>query len=193
MEVLPRGPHDGKEAIWLDELVLHTIALNMTSACDLARLARVHAALQSAASLAARKKLQHILHRLQTTLPQQTWSESSCISALARWEAVETSNLLWFKADAHTLSLVQYGQSCQRYARAWVDLSASRCHAMTAAGKVPPMYNARAINGRGALEFTGASVLHTQPFSKPLQQPITIMVVARARGDTTIVDSLGYR
>jgi len=31
------------------------------------------------------------------------------------------------------------------------------------------------------------------PFSTPLPQPITIMVVARARGDTTIVDSLGSR
>ena len=46
------------------------------------------------------------------------------------------------------------------------------------------------VNGLGAMEFTGGEVLKTLPFAQPLQQPITLVVVARARGDTTIVDSL---
>ena len=54
----------------------------------------------------------------------------------------------------------------------------------------PPKFNPRAVNGLGAMEFAGGEVLKTLPFAQPLQQPITLVVVARARGDTTMVDSL---
>ena len=46
---------------------------------------------------------------------------------------------------------------------------------------------------QGAIDFTGRSVLATLPFSTPLPQPLTIMIVARARGDVTLVDSLTSR
>jgi len=54
-----------------------------------------------------------------------------------------------------------------------------------------PAYKPNAVNGHGCMEFDGASVLKTRPFAQPIPQPITIIVVARARGDTTIIDSLG--
>ena len=44
----------------------------------------------------------------------------------------------------------------------------------------PPKFNPRAVNGLGAMEFAGGEVLKTLPFAQPLQQPITLVVVARA-------------
>ena len=53
-----------------------------------------------------------------------------------------------------------------------------------------PAFRPDAINGHACFEFDGASVLKTKQFAQTLPQPITIMVVAKARGDTTIFDSL---
>jgi hypothetical protein len=57
----------------------------------------------------------------------------------------------------------------------------------------PPLYVPNSINGHASFEFDGSSVLKTVPFAEPLPQPITLMVVARAQGDTTIIDALGPR
>lgn len=57
----------------------------------------------------------------------------------------------------------------------------------------PPLYVPDSINGYASFEFDGSSVLKTSPFAEPLPQPITLMVVARAQGDTTIIDALGPR
>jgi len=53
-----------------------------------------------------------------------------------------------------------------------------------------PLLRECALNGHAAFVFDGNSVLKTPPFATPLPQPLTLMLVARARGDTTIVDSL---
>ena len=61
----------------------------------------------------------------------------------------------------------------------------------TATTQRMPTFRADAVNGHAAFDFDGASVLKTHAFAQALPQPITIMVVARLRGDTTICDSLG--
>ena len=55
----------------------------------------------------------------------------------------------------------------------------------------PPVFRPNVLNGCAAFEFDGTCVLKTRPFAQPLPQPITLIVVAKARGDTTIIDALG--
>ena len=52
-----------------------------------------------------------------------------------------------------------------------------------------PLFVPDCLGGIGALEF-GNSILQTAPFEQPLKQPVTLIVVAKCRGDTTICDSL---
>ncbi|KAL1515687.1 hypothetical protein AB1Y20_002304 [Prymnesium parvum] len=191
MEVVPKGRHGRREPRWLDELILQTIALSVDGSRGLAKLACVCAPLRAAARGVAATQLQQLLHRLQTALPSLALDDESPVVTLARWEAWAASNVLWFQANLQTLTMARFGGSCQRAVRAWADMSGGRHDAAAVANKSLPVYNECAINGHGALEFSGQSVLHTQAFGKPLPQPITIVVVARARGDTTIVDSLG--
>jgi len=186
------GPHGRREAIWVDELVLEVIALSLSSSRDLAKVARVCLPLKSAATDVAERKLQVLLHRLQTALPPCSPKRSSPIATLCRWEDVAASNILWFQASEKALKL-QPGHSGQASVRGCTDLSGRGHNAAPAPDKGTPQFNPSAINGHGALEFHGAALLRTTPFTAPLAQPITIIVVARARGDTTIVDSLGAR
>merc|ERR1719174_3664633 len=111
----------------------------------------------------------------------------SWISQLREWELMYASNLLWLQADAEHLSLVQQGD--QRYVKRCADIS-GHGHFASMYQRMPA-FKPDGANGMGSFEFDGASVLKTRPFAEPLQQPITLMVVSRARGDTTIVDSLG--
>ena len=69
MELAPRGPFFRKEWIWVDELVLETLAASLNSARELTKLARICTALKGAATSVARRKLQALLHRMQTALP----------------------------------------------------------------------------------------------------------------------------
>ena len=192
MEVTPAGTHGRSDALWMDELVLETLVLSLDSARELAGIARVCMPLKAAASDIAARKLRALLSRLQTALPPCSPERASPVTTLRRWEALAASNLLWFQADERALSL-QPGKQGQALVRGVADLSGRKHNATAAADKAPPQFNPCAINGNGAIEFSGSSVLRTLPFSTPLPQPITVMVVARARGDTTIVDSLGTR
>ena len=54
-----------------------------------------------------------------------------------------------------------------------------------------PEFRNNSVNGHPTIEFDGGSILKTRAFPEALPQPITLMIVARARGDCTMVDSLG--
>lgn len=192
MDVSPLPSLGGRQPLWLDDLVLAEICRSASSPAHLARIAAICSPLKLAATRAARKRLHRLLERLEVALPSCAPEHSFPIVALMRWEAFEVSNVLWYRADELFISSVM-GSSSRKYVKTWMDRSGHNLRATAVADKGAPLFNACAINGHGALEFSGSSVLQSQPFSKPLPQPITIMVVARARGDTTIVDSLGSR
>jgi len=194
MEVTPIGRHGRIATLWLDELVLEGVCASLGTARELAKVARICKPLKAATVDVGSRRLRATLRRLQAALPSPTVLCSSVIPTLCRWERLDASTILWFQANERALSLLpaKPGQAAG-HVRTWTDQSGRNHVATTGADKVPPVYNPSAINGHGALDFSGASVMRTLPFTTPLPQPITIMVVARARGDTTIVDSLGTR
>ena len=115
------------------------------------------------------------------------FERGSYIQQLAEWEALSAANQVWLQADPGKVVLVQQGElSLVRRAN---DLSGHN-NAAIMHHRMPTLRE-DAVNGHHAFEFDGASVLKTRPFAQPLAQPVTLVVVARARGDTTIVDSLG--
>jgi hypothetical protein len=110
----------------------------------------------------------------------------SWITMLREWEALEAKNLVWLQAEDEHTTLATQGE--QTFVKQAHDRSGSG-HSATMHGRMPA-YRYDAINGHPCFEFDGASVLKTAPFAQALPQPLTIMVVARARGDTTIFDAL---
>ena len=54
-----------------------------------------------------------------------------------------------------------------------------------------PIMREDSLNGHPTIEFDGQSLLQTRPFDESLPQPVTLILVAMAMGDTTLVDSLG--
>lgn len=178
-------------SFWLDELIIENIMLSLGSSRELAGVARVCAPLRSAAVTVADDKLLALHHRLQALPPDGVDAPSPLLS-LVRWEAVEAANLVWLQANPSSLILQRVVRETEIRVRGCADLSGNGHHAQSTVDSSPG-FNPCALNGHGALEFDGASVLRAAPFATPLQQPVTIIVVARARGDTTIVDSHSTR
>jgi len=175
---------DSGNEVYLDGLCLETI-LSTFSARDLAILTRVCQTMRAPAQLAAHRSLQLLVHRLQSTLLRHCEC-GSWIFQLHEWEALAAANLVWLQADEkHTTLVVQGDQRLIKHAH---DLS-GHGNAATMSSRMPAL-RPSVINGHSAFEFDGSSVLKTRPFAEALPQPITIMVVARLRGDTTICDSL---
>ena len=170
---------------YLDGLILETI-LETFRARELATLSGVCRALRSPAQLAAHRALLAIVQHMQSSLLRHC-ERGSWIHQLGEWEAVMAANVIWLQADAEHCSLVKQGDL--KLVKRASDLSGSGNGAHM--GQRMPVLRPDSINGHAAFEFDGAAVLKTRPFTQPLPQPITLMVVARARGDTTIVDSLG--
>lgn len=176
--------HTGFE-VYLDGLMIETI-LSTFGAKDLALLSSVCHTMRAPAQLSAHRTLIGIVRRMQCVLLRHC-ERGSWITQLRDWEVLEASNLIWLQAEAAHTTLVTQGE--QQLVKRAVDLSGSG-HGATMHSHMPAL-RLDAINGHPCFEFDGASVLKTAPFAQTLPQPITIMVVARARGDTTIFDSLG--
>lgn len=171
--------------IYLDGLCIECI-LSTFAARDLAVLSRVCQTLRAPAQLAAHRTLVQLVRRLQTMLLRHC-EKGSWIAQLRMWEALEAANLVWLQAET-SASLVEQGD--ERLVKGAADLS-GHGNNFTATTQRMPTFRADAVNGHAAFDFDGASVLKTHAFAQALPQPITIMVVARLRGDTTICDSLG--
>ena len=170
---------------FLDGLVVECILLNLC-ANDLANVCSACRSLCCPSQGAAERALAALIQKLQCALLRHC-ERGSWIAQLREWETVQACNLVWLQGDTDSLVLVNQGD--QQYVQCCSDLSG---HGNSASMYMRmPLFKPDAVNGCGAIEFDGASVLKTKPFSEPLPQPITLMVVARARGDTTIVDSLG--
>jgi len=170
---------------YLDGLVVECILLNLRSR-DLATISAVCRALRLPAQSAAYRALTGLVQRMQCTLLRH-YERGSWIAQLREWETLLADNLVWLQAAASNVVTVE--KEKQTYVKRVGDLSGNG-YGATMYQKMPVL-RADAINGYAAFEFDGRSVLKTRPFSEPLPQPVTLIVVARARGDTTIVDSLG--
>ena len=124
--------------------------------------------------------------------PLYSWS-SSRIVQLGSWTNVEAATCLWLRAAPNALKLVSpedFRRGPKRVSR-WDDISGHGNHASQMRFERMPEFIPDALGeGQGALEFTGHRVLETLPFTTPLPQPLTIMLVARASGDVTLCDSL---
>ena len=176
------------QQVHLDDLVLHQI-LNHLDATNLAAVAKTSTALRKAVKLTAYEKLQLSARSQNITLQTQT----ELLQQLHKMEFIAKNTVFWLRADQDAMQSVSLkdsrgNQKNFQYVR---DLSSHENHAYST--KVSPTYCPDAVNGYGAFEFAGASVLKTRPFAQPLPQPITIMIVARATGDTTLIDALGPR
>lgn len=172
---------------YLDGLVLECILSNFT-ARGLAIISEVSRCLRAPAQLAAHRSLVLLVQQLQSSLLRHC-QRGSWIGQLADWEAVAAANVLWLQAEeAHTASVKQGDDD--HLVRRVHDLSGRGNWASSQLASRMPVLRPNLLNGHAAFEFEGSSVLKTRPFSKPLQQPITLVIVGRARGDTTMVDSL---
>jgi len=171
--------------LYLDGLIVEAIFLNL-NAKELATASTVCRALRAPAQLAAYRALVQLVMRMQSTLLRHC-ERGSWVSQLREWESVQHSCVMWLQAEAQHMVLVKQGE--QRFVKRCADLSGNGNQASMY--QRMPVFKPASVNGHGCLEFDGASVLKTRPFAEPLQQPVTLMVVARARGDTTIIDSLG--
>jgi len=143
--------------------------------------------MRAPAQLAAHRILVAVVRRMQSSLLRHC-ERGSWIAQLREWEALEASNLVWLQANDATAILVRPDGSDERAVKRLADMS-GHGNAVSSLARMP-IFRPNAINGYAAIEFDGSSVLKTRPFKQPLPQPVTIMVVARARGDTTIFDSL---
>ena len=169
---------------YLDGLIIETI-LSTFGARDLALLSAVCHSMRAPAQLAAHRSLVGLVRRMQCALLRHC-ERGSWITMLREWEALEAKNLVWLQAEDEHTTLATQGE--QTFVKQAHDRSGSG-HSATMHGRMPA-YRYDAINGHPCFEFDGASVLKTAPFAQALPQPLTIMVVARARGDTTIFDAL---
>jgi len=185
----------GTKVVELDALVLHNI-LNYIAkdAKDLKAAACVNSDCHAAAGEVASDALLAVLSQLAVLpLPsKQRLDSASRIAQYGAWTSVEACTVMWLRAAPNTLKLLP-GRRVER----WEDISGRGHHAIACRGERMPEYVADALDSQqgeqGAIDFTGRSVLATLPFSTPLPQPLTIMIVARARGDVTLVDSLTSR
>ena len=166
---------------------------------ELIRVAQACTPLRLAVTVVAAKKLQVLLHRLQLAIPHHSQKDSPPIPTLLRWDRVASSNIVWIQANAAALTLLkpkaplQPGKKGQQRVSLCFDLSGHGHAVRPSVGSTPPTFSADSLNGHSTLDFDGSAILKAAPFASPLQQPVTIMIVARARGDTTLFDSLGAR
>ena len=173
------------QPVYLDGLIVECILCNLR-ARDLATVSSVCRALQLPAAAAAHKQVLDLVARMECTLLRHC-ERGSWISQLKAWEAARAAVRMWLcAADPDHLVLTE--RDGDMVVKRAIDRSGRSNFATM--HRNPPKFNPRAVNGLGAMEFAGGEVLKTLPFAQPLQQPITLVVVARARGDTTMVDSL---
>ena len=172
-----------RREVYLDDHIVSTV-ITFMSPETLSRFSGVSHALRYAVSEAASKALISTLEELACT-PVPRRLEGCRVAQLACWRAVSGAAACWFVASEENLQLGSDGQTVEQ----WRDISGHARHAKAPVGR-GPTFNATACAGQPALTFHGRSELQTLPFTKALPQPLTLMVVAKANGDTTLVDSL---
>lgn len=192
MEILP-------SCTFVDSLVVQNILENL-SVHDLRSVSAVSKSLKASASDVASDqlfKLYKALRVLPRPLPPRgSGAYPTRVSQLGSWTSVAMSATLWFSAQGEHLEIVKkpheiYGRPDELGVRCIKDMSGSGHHAYAKSAERMPTFVPDALGpGNGALEFNGASLLETCAFDQPLQQPLTLVIVARARGDTTLIDSL---
>jgi len=170
---------------FLDGLLVETILSNL-GATDLAAVAATCSSLRRPCEAVAATSLRLLLVRMQTE-PVRAELVRGAIARLMLWELIAADCHLWLQADERYLTLAErFGTS---YVQACADRSGSGHGAYSHLNG--PEFLPDALHGCGVFLFDGAAVLKTRPFTEPIPQPITLMVVAKARGDTTIIDALG--
>ena len=174
--------------VWLDELCTERILMCL-DATDLSSVCRVCKALNSPAQEAAHQSLLLLFARLSVTVLRER-ARNTWIVRLHQWERVELSLRVWHHAGHVELKWDSDGRTL---VEALNDLSGNGHDAVRVSSAPPPTLSQQALNGLPALSFDGAHLLKAGPFAKPLQQPITLMTVACARGDVTMIDSFGAR
>jgi hypothetical protein len=173
---------NGKE-IFLDGLVLENIFRQLCGS-DLARVSTTCRVLNHVSEIVAQRALARLAKRLQCTR-LRLFDGGSRIFQLIVWEQLAESTVLWLQADRDRVRVAEHGGETR--VELAQDLSGRGNDASSPRGG--PVLNQDAVNGRGAFEFDGSSVLKTRPFESPLAQPVTLMVsgpvsVARCRQQT---------
>lgn len=176
----------GRAEVWLDGLCTESILLQL-GAEDLASVCLVCRDMRMPAQAAAHQLMLLLLQRLNITVQRQC-ERGSWIVQLLGWERVEASLKVWHKAEETRLCMDPDGQE---QVTGVSDLSGHGNHAVSLSSAPPPTLARDAINSFPALNFDGSHVLKAGPFEKPLKQPITLMAIAKARGDVTLIDSFG--
>ena len=188
----------GSCTIYLDGLILHH-CLSFLDVADLKNAAAVDHNFSRAADALAADSLCELYKSLRVLPRKFNWKENSRIAQLGTWMAVSSSSILWLTAEAESLKLAPPDRYAERDAPRVVaqmlDQSGHGRHAFATHGRDRmPTFRPDALGpGLGALEFSGSHWLETAPFAAPLPQPLTLVIVARARGDTTFVDSLSAK
>jgi len=171
---------------YLDGLLVECILADLR-ARNLASVAMVCRSLRLPAQAAAYRALTRIVDRMQCKLMERYERGSSWVKQLREWEALDAANKVWLQAAApNVVTVEKRGEGT--FVKRVGDLSGNG-YGATMHQQMPALRQ-DAINGHAAFDFDGHAVLKTIPFAEPMQQPVTLIVVARARGDTTIVDSL---
>jgi hypothetical protein len=180
--------------LFLDDLVIQTV-LRFLSVYDLQSAASVCKSFQKNACSVAADQLIELYTSLRVLPGRPSWMDvASRISQLGSWTSVSQKTMLWFSAEEGDVKLVSKesdipGRSATLRVLSMRDLSGNR-HTAFGHGHMPTFIPDALGRGLGALEFDGSSYLETRPFGASMPQPLTLMIVARARGDTTIIDSL---
>ena len=140
----------------------------------------------------------------QRVLPlrQCSTTAKSWIHQLGTWSSVEACTVLTLRADPKTLKLNRpaavppwRGGPSPMLVSRMSDVSGNGHDAIPIVDPLHPdrrpTFEPDALGeGVGAVVFNGSQLLETAPFASPLPQPLSIMVVARCNGDTTLCDSL---
>jgi len=192
----------GRSTCYLDELVLHNIVDSLeTDIPALASAVAVSKSFSAAAQDVASEGLLALLKR-QQVLPRrlEDGAGASRVAQLRTWAAVDAATVLTLRADPSALHFSTPPRAslysptdveATRRVTRMDDLSGRGHHASAFSSERCPLFVPDAIApGVGALDFNGKSILQTAPFIKALPQPVSLVVVARCRGDTTLCDAL---
>ena len=181
--------------MYLDALIVQRILESLETVADLQNAAAISRSFKEQASDVASDSLFELYTKLRVLPRKPSIEGDTRISQLGSWSSVQHKAVLWLSAEADNLKLKPPDRYDPPNAPLKVmqmhDASGHGRHATAPAVDRMPTFVPDAFGpGVGALEFGGSSFLQTMPFISTLPQPLTLVIVARARGDTTLVDSL---
>lgn len=178
---------------WLDDGLV-TVVFGQLSPKALAKASRLTKRARLLASEISASSLLRVMGKCGVA-PLPKLLSGPRFEALASWWNVEASLEAWFIAQRSSLLLGPDGR-----VMLWRDASGKERHAKPCGRANPffasqlPAWNEASVPGcanGGAIEWgVGQAELKTAKFAAPLAQPLSLLVVAKASGDTTILDSL---